>query len=55
MLQLGTTDHATPCPSCGTGMLLAAVVPCATNDRMERHTFVCGRCNQTRTYIVPTK
>lgn len=55
MVQPGTIDQTTRCPACGTGMILAAVVPHAINDRMERHTFVCARCNQTRTYIVPIK
>jgi transposase-like protein len=42
-----------PCPRCTTGMVLAAVTPHPKNDRMERHTYLCAVCNQTRTYVLP--
>jgi len=55
MLQHGNMDRATNCPKCGTELILAAIVPHTINARMERHTFVCAKCNQTRTYILPVE
>jgi len=44
---------AVPCPKCATGMVLAAVTQHPKNDRMDRHTYLCAVCNQTRTYVLP--
>jgi hypothetical protein len=46
-------ETPTPCPKCGTIMLLAAVTrhPLAAN--MHRHTYLCTTCNQTKTYVLP--
>jgi ribosomal protein S27AE len=43
------------CPKCGAGMVLAAVTPHPINARMERHTYLCEPCNQTKTYALPAK
>ena len=42
-----------PCPKCAFGMVLAAITPHPKNDRMDRHTYLCAVCNQTRTYVLP--
>ena len=42
-----------PCPKCAFGMELAAITPHPKNDRMDRHTYLCAVCNQTRTYVLP--
>ena len=42
-----------PCPKCAFDMMLAAITPHPKNDRMERHTYLCTVCNQTRTYVLP--
>jgi len=58
MIQLDTVVEMTatapqpPCPKCRNGMLLACITPHPINARMEKHTFICTRCNQTRTYAL---
>jgi predicted RNA-binding Zn-ribbon protein involved in translation (DUF1610 family) len=44
-----------PCPNCGTTMVLAAITPHPLAIHMERHTFLCAKCNQTKTYMLPAK
>lgn len=34
-------------------MALAAVTPHPVATQLARHTYVCTRCNQTKTYILP--
>lgn len=52
-----TTPDATaatvPCPKCATAMILAAITPHPIAVKMERHTFLCAKCNQTKTYMLP--
>jgi RNase P subunit RPR2 len=50
------SDTATtaPCPKCATIMVLAAITPHPIAKQMERHTFLCTKCNQTKTYMLPT-
>jgi hypothetical protein len=36
-------------------MILAAVTPHPVAPRMQRHTFLCTTCNQTKTYILPAQ
>jgi hypothetical protein len=43
------------CPTCGIDMTLAATTPHAMDARMTRRTYVCARCNLTRTYMLPTE
>ena len=43
----------TPCPKCASGMVLAAITPHPKNNQMDRHTYLCAICNQTRTYVLP--
>ena len=42
-----------PCPKCASSMVLAAITPHPKNDQMDRHTYLCAMCNQTRTYVLP--
>jgi hypothetical protein len=44
-----------PCPGCGTIMVLAAITPHPIVAHMERHTFLCAKCNQTKTYMLRAK
>jgi hypothetical protein len=44
-----------PCPKCATSMILAVVTPHPIATHMERHTFLCAKCNQTKTYMLPAK
>jgi predicted RNA-binding Zn-ribbon protein involved in translation (DUF1610 family) len=54
MVQANLKDATSaPCPKCGTGMLLAAVTPHPIATQMQRHTFLCTTCNQTKTYMLP--
>ncbi len=41
-----------PCPKCGTAMVLAAITPHPLVPQMKRHTFLCAKCNQTKTYML---
>jgi hypothetical protein len=38
-----------------TVMVLAAVTPHPISTKMERYTFLCTKCNQTKTYMLPAK
>ncbi|MSO67940.1 MAG: DUF2336 domain-containing protein [Pseudolabrys sp.] len=44
-----------PCPKCATSMVLAFIVPHPMNTRMEKYTYLCAKCNQTRSYALPAK
>jgi hypothetical protein len=41
------------CPKCRTGMVHVAVTLHPIVPGMQRNTFVCYGCNQTRTYMLP--
>jgi hypothetical protein len=41
------------CPKCHGAMVHVAVTPHPMVPTMQRTTFVCYRCNQTRTYMLP--
>ena len=43
------------CPKCATTMVLAAITPHPIAAHMERHTFLCAKCNQTKTYMLPAR
>ena len=42
-----------PCQKCGTSMVLAAITPHPIAAQMQRHTYLCVTCNQTKTYMLP--
>lgn len=44
-----------PCPKCASTMVLAAITPHPVAIHMQRHTFLCATCNQTKTYMLPAK
>jgi len=33
-------------------MILVAITPHPISPQMERHTFLCAKCNQTKTYML---
>jgi hypothetical protein len=41
-----------PCPKCTAKMILAVITPHPISAKMERHTFLCEKCNQTKTYML---
>jgi hypothetical protein len=49
------TARTAPCPKCATTTVLAAITPHPIATQMERHTFLCATCNQTKTYMLPAK
>jgi hypothetical protein len=49
------TAATAPCPKCATAMVLAANTPHPIAAKMERHTFLCAKCNQTKTYMLPAR
>jgi hypothetical protein len=49
------TARTAPCSKCATIMVLAAITPHPIATQMERHTFLCATCNQTKTYMLPAK
>lgn len=50
-----TTDQRpkTPCPKCGYDMIYVTAMRHPAAHNMQRTTFVCFTCNQTRTYMLP--
>jgi hypothetical protein len=54
MLSSATAETAAPCPKCHADMALAVVVPHPVAPQLGKHTYLCTRCNQTKTYILPT-
>jgi hypothetical protein len=53
MSEAAIMETTAPCPKCKTDMTLAAVTPHAVAAQLARHTYLCGTCNQTKTYILP--
>ena len=53
MLQAATSEATAPCPKCRSGMILAVIVPHPVATQLARHTYLCAKCNQTKTYILP--
>ncbi len=53
MLQAATSETTAPCPKCRQDMVLAVVIPHPIAVQLARHTYLCGNCNQTKTYILP--
>ena len=53
MLQAATSETTAPCPRCRNDMVLAVVIPHPISSELARHTYLCGNCNQTKTYILP--
>ena len=45
--------HTADCPKCRASMTHVAVTPHPVVPRMQRTTFICYGCNQTRTYMLP--
>ena len=48
-----TASTAISCPKCRAGMVHVAAMPHPIVPGMQRNTFVCYACNQTRTYMLP--
>jgi hypothetical protein len=53
MLPPATAETTAPCPKCHADMVLAVVVPHPVAPQLGKHTYLCTRCNQTKTYILP--
>jgi hypothetical protein len=53
MPEAAIIETTAQCPKCKTDMALAAVTPHAVALQLARHTYLCGTCNQTKTYILP--
>ena len=51
MLDAAISETIAPCPKCRQDMVLAVIIPAA--PPLARHTYLCGNCNQTKTYILP--
>ncbi len=45
-------EQQTPCPKCGTVMMLVAITRHPLAAHMHRHTYLCTLCNQTKTYVL---
>ena len=54
-IALDAATTTAPCPKCATTMVLAAITPHPIATQMQRHTFLCATCNQTKTYMLPAK
>jgi hypothetical protein len=55
MTQPDTRSETLRCQICATSMTLVAVTPHPIARHMERHTYLCAKCNQTKTYMLPKK
>jgi hypothetical protein len=44
------TNSEAPCPKCRTEMIYVTTMPHPMAPEMQRTTFVCYGCNQTRSY-----
>jgi hypothetical protein len=53
MPQAALNEQAAPCPKCKSDMVLAAITPHPVALQLARNTYLCVRCNQTKTYILP--
>jgi hypothetical protein len=53
MLQPEIRATTAPCPKCRADMILVVVTPHPIAPEMERHTYLCRPCNQTKTYVLP--
>ena len=53
MPQAAINAQAAPCPKCDTDMVPAAITPHPVALQLARHTYLCVKCNQTKTYILP--
>ena len=54
MLAAATAETTAPCPKCQSDMVLAVIIPHPVAPQLGKHTYLCARCNQTKTYILPT-
>jgi transposase-like protein len=43
-----------PCPKCRSEMIFVTSLPHPRSPQMQRTTFVCYNCNQTRSYSLST-
>ena len=53
MLQAETGVTSAPRPKCRADMVLVVVTPHPIAPGMDRHTYLCKPCNQTKTYMLP--
>jgi hypothetical protein len=53
MNPFNPTASTIPCPKCATALVLAAITPHPIATQMQRYTFLCSVCNQTKTYMLP--
>lgn len=51
--SMNAPAHTANCPKCRNAMVYVAVTPHPVVPHMQRTTFVCYACNQTRTYMLP--
>ena len=54
MLPSAIAETTAPCPKCRADMVLAVITPHPIAPQLGKHTYLCARCNQTKTYILPT-
>ena len=50
--SMNASAQPVPCPKCRVGMTFVTVTPHPVVPDMQRTTFVCYVCNQTRTYML---
>ena len=52
---MSASAHTADCPKCRASMIHVAVTPHPVVPRMQRTTFICYGCNETRTYMLPAE
>jgi hypothetical protein len=53
MLRSEPMSETVPCPKCRGDMSLVVITPHPIAADMDRHTYLCRPCNQTKTYVLP--
>jgi hypothetical protein len=53
MLQAATNEQTASCPKCDTNMVLVVITAHPLSVQLARHTYLCAKCNQTKSYILP--
>ena len=52
MLQAATNGQTASCPKCDTNMVLAVITAHPLSVQLARHTYLCAKCNQTKSYFL---
>ena len=52
MPPAATNEQTASCPKCDTNMVLAVITAHPLSVQLARHTYLCAKCNQTKSYFL---